>query len=135
MVNCGEKRYTVSLGKWLASHDQIVTLIGSKFPTIQCKHSKKSRSLPYVAYLLSRLWIALLWSIKIVSIHNKNSPIELIHAQDTGYAALAAIFSGMLLKTPVIISSHGIRHKTLDPVIQRIFKKAYLRFNRSLDLF
>jgi len=155
----GEKRYAISLGRWLALHDHNVTLIGSKFPTIQCtyidrqyvekegddialdnKHiqreiSEKSHSPPYIVYLLSRLWIALLWIIMIGVIHNKNSPIGVIHAQDSGYAGLAALFAGFMLRIPVIVTSHGIRHKTLGPVIEGSFKKIFLNFNRRLDLF
>lgn len=44
---------------------------------------------------------------------NKRQRISLIHAQDTGYSGLGAVFAGRILKVPVIVSSHGIRHNTL----------------------
>jgi glycosyltransferase involved in cell wall biosynthesis len=71
---------------------------------------------------------------KILSINIK-FPITLIHAQDTGYSGLAAVLSGKILGIPVIISSHGIRHKTLEPNIHGRLKKALIKFEYSLDVF
>lgn len=59
----------------------------------------------------------------------------MIHAQDTGYSGLAAVLSGKILRIPVILSSHGIRHKTLEPNIHGRFKKAWIKFEYSLDIF
>lgn len=89
---------------------------------------------PYPVYLLSRLVMTVLWSLKILLI-NRKSAIKLVHAQDTGYSGLAAVISGKLLRIPVIISSHGIRHITLESVIRGRFRKILLWFERHLDIF
>lgn len=89
---------------------------------------------PYVVYLLSRLIIAFLWILKIVSI-NRRSHFSLIHAQDTGYSGLAAVVAGRILRIPVILSSHGIRHKSLESTIQSRFRNGLLKIERSLDMF
>ena len=62
--------------------------------------------------MIFRIYTSLRWVIKLISI-NFVTPITLIHAQDTGYSALAAIIAGRILRIPVITSSHGIRHKTI----------------------
>ena len=59
----------------------------------------------------------------------------MIHAQDTGYSGLAAVLSGKLLRIPVILSSHGIRHKTIEPNIHGRFKKVIIKFEYNLDIF
>ena len=83
---------------------------------------------PYPVYVLSRLVLSLLWVLKILSINIK-SPITLIHAQDTGYSGLAAVISGKFLRIPVIITSHGIRHKTPELIIHGRFEKAIPKLN------
>lgn len=149
----GEKRFTTSLGDWMAKQGQQVTLIGSRFPHIETRHldkleindstnietrTKGQKSItskyPHFLYVISRLWISLLWFLKVLRVNNK-SPLTIIHAQDSGYAGLASILSGKFLGIPVIISSHGIRHKTLEPVLQGKFKSIYLKFERNLDIF
>ncbi|MPZ07153.1 MAG: glycosyltransferase [Nitrososphaeraceae archaeon] len=151
----GEGRFAASLGKWLASRTHIVTLMGSGFASIKTKQLSKfdmNPSLeisdvkngkhkkviflypPYPVYLLSRLVMTVLWSLKILLI-NRKSAIKLVHAQDTGYSGLAAVISGKLLRIPVIISSHGIRHITLESVIRGRFRKILLWFERHLDIF
>jgi glycosyltransferase involved in cell wall biosynthesis len=72
--------------------------------------------------------------VKILSI-NKETPIQLIHAQDTGYAGLPAIIAGRILKIPVIISSHGVRHRTLASILRGRFGKILLKFEFYLDVF
>ncbi len=150
----GEERFTISLGNWLTKRDQEVTLMGSGFATVKVKHLSKSdvkdmegygKPLnsqqkirvwypPYSIYLLSRIVMTLLWISKILSI-NMKSPITLIHAQDTGYSGLAAVLSGKLLRIPVIISSHGIRHKSLESIIKGRFRKTLLNFEYRVDTF
>ena len=149
----GEERFTVSLGNWLVRRTYDVTVMGSGFASVKAKRlskfavkeedkkiiikkQEKFKTLypPYLIWLLSRLVLSLLWIIKILSINIK-SPITLIHAQDTGYSGLAAVLSGKLLRIPVILSSHGIRHKTLEPNIHGRFKKAFIKFEYSLDIF
>lgn len=153
----GEKKFTISLGNWLSRHDQNVTLIGSRFPGIETKYlslveatsknnsisnnrnpvkreTKNKEPLPYILYFLSRFWIGFLWVVKFILV-NRTLPISIIHAQDSGFAGLTAIISGRLLRIPVIVTSHGIRHKTLESVIEGRFKGAFLKFNRRLDIF
>ena len=150
----GEEKFTLSLGNWLARKEYEVTLIGSGFASVKIKRLIKSElsdkeefggsilnqqkvrvlNPPYSIYLLSRLVMTLLWILKIFIIHRK-FPITLIHAQDTGYSGLAAIVSGKLLKIPVIISSHGIRHKTLNSVIRGKFRNLLLKFEYKVDVF
>jgi glycosyltransferase involved in cell wall biosynthesis len=63
--------------------------------------------------------------------------VTLIHAQDAGYTGLAAVVSGRILRIPVIISLHSFRYRLieLEPSIPRIFRKALLKLERSLDVF
>jgi glycosyltransferase involved in cell wall biosynthesis len=108
----------------------------SKFRIEEYKKQKRIRMLypPWSVYLLSRLVMSLLWICKIL-LTNTKSPITLIHAQDTGYSGLSAVVSGKLLRIPIIISSLGIRHKTLEPIIQSRLKKILLKVEYSLDIF
>lgn len=147
----GESKFTISLANWLVSANHDVTLMGSGFATAKSrrlsgvkmenednnksKHAKaKTLSVPYFIYSASRLAISIIWFLKILSTHIR-FPISLIHAQDTGYAGLAAIVSGKLLGIPVIVSSHGIRHKTLEANIRGIFKNILLKTEYRLDIF
>ena len=149
----GEERFTILLANWLAAHEKEVTLMGSTFAGIKTEHisnydlgnrnkkkekagNKKTRTLnlPHFVFFLSRLVISFLWIFKILLI-NKKYPMTLIHAQDTGYSGLAAIIAGRILKIPVVITSHGIRHKTLETSIQGRLKKILLNFEYRLDLF
>jgi glycosyltransferase involved in cell wall biosynthesis len=148
----GEEKFTMSLGKWLTNFNHDVTLMGSGFASVQSRRMSKSvvavnqREViteqkkitalypPYLIYLLSRIVIALLWIVKILSVNIK-SKITIIHAQDTGYSGLAAVLSGKLLKIPVVISSHGIRHKSLESIIQGRLRSFLLKFEYKLDIF
>lgn len=149
----GEGRFAFSLGNWLARQNHDAILMGSGFASIKTKHlsdktlkqeNKKTTNVeqkkvmvlypPYPVYLLSRLIMSLLWVFKIVAINIK-SPISIIHAQDTGYSGLAAIVSGRILRIPVIVSSHGIRHKSLESTIKGRLKTILLKMEYHLDIF
>lgn len=147
----GEGRFTTSLGKWLRSKNIEVTLIGSGFLSPKAKHFSspsetagedtlvrtktiKTLNPRYIIYALSRMIMSLLWVMKILTI-NLKYPITLIHAQDTGYAGLAAVISAKLLRIPVIISSHGIRHKSLENIIHGKARNLLLRIEYNLDIF
>jgi glycosyltransferase involved in cell wall biosynthesis len=100
------------------------------------KRDKINRfNLRHLLYSL-RLVIWVFQVIKIVSI-NLKKPVTLIHAQDAGYTGLAAVVSGRILRIPVIISLHSFRYRLieLEPSIPRIFRKALLKLERSLDVF
>ena len=145
----GEARFTLNLGKWLVKNTQKVILMGSGFAGIKAKYLSKleteqftikKETKPrvlypsYVIYMLSRLVFSILWIIKILSL-NKNTPIKLIHAQDSGYSGLAAVIAGKILKIPVIITSHGIRHKLLEKKFNGKLLKILLKFEYNLDIF
>ena len=145
----GEKNFTISCGKWLKKQNYDVTIMGSGFASVKTVHlsksdtkvgildkKKKTRVLypPYIVYMFSRLFLSLLWIFKILLLHRRTS-IEIIHSQDTGYSGLAAVLSGKILRVPVILSSHGIRHKSLEFIIHSKFKKGILKFEHSLDIF
>jgi glycosyltransferase involved in cell wall biosynthesis len=152
----GEGRFATLLGNWLATEGCEVTMMGAAFASIKSIHlsksnvqrgqvstketkkegTKKMRVIypPYPIYLLSRLFMSLLWAVKILLV-NKKFPITIIHAQDTGYSGLAAVVSGKLLGIPVIINSHGIRHQSLESVIRGRLRNVLLKVERSLDIF
>jgi glycosyltransferase involved in cell wall biosynthesis len=146
----GVEKFTISLGKWLTKHNQCVIAVGSGFASVKVKFLSKldlqednveekknvrmSYHTPYFIYMISRLFLSVMWIIKIISISRK-TPIKLIHAQDTGYAGLAAIILGKLLKIPIVVSSHGIRHDTIDSSINGCFNKVLLKIDYSLDIF
>ena len=152
MAYGGEERFRISLGNWLTRQNHDVTLIGSGFASVKAKRlskfdikeedkriiikQKKIKALypPYPIYAFSRLVMSLLWILKILSLNIK-SPITLIHAQDTGYSGLAAVISGKLLRIPGVLSSHGIRHKSLESIIHGKLKKVLLKIEYRLDIF
>ena len=84
--------------------------------------------------MISRLFLSVMWIIKIFSI-NRRIPIKLIHAQDTGYAGLSALVLGKLLRIPIVVSSHGIRHKTIQSSIGGRLNKLLIRIEYALDTF
>jgi len=148
----GEEKFTNSFAKWLAHHGHDVTLIGRgglcnvKFKHLSCdalenqiknthsENGNKVLSPRYLAYAL-RPVISILFIFRVLSI-NRKYPVDLIHAQDTGYAGLAGIVLSKLLKKPAILSSHGIRHKILESNVPSILKKCgFLKFEYNLDIF
>jgi glycosyltransferase involved in cell wall biosynthesis len=146
----GEGKYSLLLSKWLVDNSNNVTLIGSdimKIKTLKIQknyvHSAQSNNeqkkvkvsnIPYFIFMLFRIFTSLRWVIKLISI-NLSSPITLIHAQDTGYSALAAIMAGRILRIPVITSSHGIRHKTIEHSLKGKLKKIIYKLELKLDIF
>jgi glycosyltransferase involved in cell wall biosynthesis len=146
----GEGKYSLSLSKWLVDNGNAVTLIGSDFLKIKSmviqknyaqkpltkneQKEQKKVNAPYIVYMIFRLFTSLRWVIKLISIHFI-TPITLIHAQDTGYSALAAIIAGRILQIPVITSSHGIRHKTIQHSIKSKLKNLIYKLEIKLDVF
>ena len=47
----------------------------------------------------------------------------------------SAVLSGKILGIPVIVSSHGIRHKSLESIIEGRFKKVLLKIEYYIDIF
>jgi len=148
----GEGGFTRAFGVWLAERGKDVTIMGSTFVgvgtrrisagnnrgilTKQPGRDRKVRIAypPYIFYFLSRILISLMWVIRILVL-NIRHPVTLIHAQDTGYAGLAAVISGKILRTPVVISSHGIRHKSLESIVRGVFRKRLLKLEYHIDVF
>lgn len=152
MAYGGTERFIINLGKWVCKQNQEATLMGRGFfATITVQHlprgcgkaayeiingrrRNKIEYLPHTIYFLSAFITVPSWIIQGLIINNK-SQITLIHAQDTGYGGLAAVILGKLLKVPVILSSHGIRHKGLEYLIGKRLKKIIIRFEYTLDIF
>jgi len=146
----GEEKYTLSLGRWLSKKNSEVVVIGTTFTSVKAKYfpipeknenkkdnHKKIRALnpPYIVYIISRLYLSLLFFFKILSI-NKKTPIKLINAQDSGYSGLAAVITSKIMKIPVIVSTHNIRHKMLESILDDgMFKKILLKIEYNLDIF
>ena len=150
----GEVKATISLANWLHRKNHDVTIMGSGFASVKTKHlsineietnekykNEKNKQTkfkvlnpPYIIYMFSRLFLTLLWIKKIITINSKNR-IKLIHAQDTGYSGLAAILSGKILHIPVVLASHGIRHKSLEHTLRGKFNKLILKLEYRLDIF
>ena len=145
----GEEKFTLSFARWLVKQNLEVIIIGSTFAGIKAKYLSKDEetenrkdnqkkiraaNLPYVIYMLSRLYLSLLYFFKILSI-NRKTPIRIIHAQDTGYSGLPAVIAGKILKIPVVLSSHIIRHRGLEPKIKGRIGKILLKCEYSIDIF
>lgn len=148
----GEGKFTTSLGRWLIDKNVDVTLIGSGFINAKTKRliqssagndneqqltkEEKIRTLspPYPIYAFSRMAMSVMWVLKSLSL-NRKFPISLIHAQDNGYSGLAAIFAGKILRIPVLITSHGIRHESLESIIDGKLKRLILKMEYNLDKF
>lgn len=148
----GEGRFSTSLGNYLAFHGNDVTLIAAA-GFVGIKYRRLSRNSfeseaeskpptkkikvinpPYVIYALSRLFISFQWILKILLL-NRNHPINIIHAQDTGYSGLAAIISAKILRVPVIISSHSIRHRVIETYVHGRLRNLLLKHEFNLDMF
>lgn len=147
----GEERFTMLLAEWLLRHGFRVILMGATFGSVKSKRLsieeiEKDRAiivqkknvrvlkLPYLIYLASRFVLSFFWILKIIFTSYKY-PIQLIHSQDSGYSGLAAIIAGKLLRIPVVITSHGVRHKTLESSIHGRLRKLLLRIEYALDMF
>ena len=147
----GEGKYSKSLGNWLVSQGHDVLLMGSGFATVKASYlthpsiekidavstkTKKIRELypPYSIYALSRLALSLQWVLKLIFTHARWR-VMLVHAQDSGYSGLAAIISGKILRIPVVVSSHGIRHKSLEISLKGKFRRVLVSIEQRLDFF
>lgn len=143
----GDGRYSILLYSWLTKRNINSTLLGSSsikvkiFTPSDNRNSspkkisrKKIHFAPYPLFMAKRFLISIILTLKILQLHF-NLPISLIHAQDTGYTALAAIIAGKILKVPVIVSSHGIRHKTIHHALNSKIKGIIYKIERNLDIF
>ena len=150
----GEDIFTRLLGKWLANKHHEVTLMGIEFAGIKVKRlthnnvkderisivgTKKNKTkkfgLSYLSYSL-RTVFWLFQVLKIILI-NITDPINIIHAQDSGYTGLAAIIAGKILNIPVIVSLLGIRYEQIEsnPYINPTLKRLALKIEYKLDVF
>lgn len=150
----GEDLFTRNLGSWLVNNHHDATLMGIEFAGIRArylsqetiknqatsnmmkkKRGTKKNGLSYLIYSL-RTVIWLFQVVKILSINAKH-PIDIIHAQDSGYTGLAAIAASKILNIPVIITLHGIRFNQIksNPYVNQILKKITLKIEHGLDVF
>lgn len=148
----GEEKFTNSFAEWLSRHGHDVTLIGrgglsstkfkhfssdaivNQIKNTHLENGTKALGPRYLSYALRPI-ISILFICRVLSI-NRKYPVDLIHAQDTGYAGFAAIVLSKLLKKPSILSSHGIRHKILESNVPSILKKCgFIKFEYNLDIF
>jgi glycosyltransferase involved in cell wall biosynthesis len=145
----GEGKYAIQLHNWLKRNNVNSDLLGNQLFTIrsydsskdykQLNSSMKSPSQTrvlkfYPLYMAYRIVVSLLMSIKISQMHRR-SPFSIIHSQDTGYSGLTAVTIGKILRIPVIISSHGVRHKTIQQSLDSKIKKIILKLEKKLDIF
>lgn len=147
----GEERFTSLLAEWLVRQGLNVVLMAATFVSVKSKlltleelhrirenvtYSKNARVLnpPYLIYVGSRFFLTLLWIVKIM-LANFRHKIWLIHSQDTGYSGLSAVVAGKLLRIPVVLTSHGIRHKTLESSVHSHFRKFILQLEFAVDMF
>lgn len=145
----GEAKYALSLHNWLIQNRMKSTLLGNQlFKIISYdsytfnKKSKSNGSIQsknslfrfYLFFMGYRFVVSFLMAIRIFRLHQKN-PFSLIHAQDTGYSGLTAVTIGKLLGIPVVISSHGVRHKTIQESLNSKIKNTIVRIEKSIDTF
>ena len=144
----GEEKFTLAFAEWLFNQKHIVTIIGSTFMNVKVRtlsHEEikpdsvpprhvRTLNPPYLVYMLSRLVLTMLWVLRIWSLHRR-IPITILHAQDTGYAGLAAVIAGKLLRMPVIITTHGIRHRTLAQSLKGKLSGILLKLEYRLDVY
>jgi glycosyltransferase involved in cell wall biosynthesis len=146
----GVEKFTLSLARWLTRHGYDVSIMASTFANVKVKsfsdfsensdllrkpNKVKALHPPYIIFALSQLFLSFLWILNIIAL-NARHPLTLIHAQDTGYAGLAAIIAGKILGIPVILSSHAIRHVVISTeLLGTIYGPWVLSFEYRLDLF
>ncbi len=127
----GEDLFSRHIAKWIAAMKHEVTLIGIELAGLRVRHithydsksevnttTKKSNN-RVAAYRNRHLLYSLrsiFWIIQVFRIISVNTinPIDIIHAQDSGYTGLAAIIAGKILSIPVIITLHGIRYYEIN---------------------
>lgn len=124
----GEEKFTLSFAKWLRKHDVESVLVARKGLGVQVasdvpngtESAKRATPLlvqvPYTIFSIAMIFMSLSMMYKILRL-NKKCRISIIHAQDTGYAGIAALLAHWILKVPAVISSHGVRYRTLDHII------------------
>lgn len=140
----GEEKFTLSFRSWLMSHAYHVTIVSRKLFGVEVIGSRESDEVsvesespatlqvPYLIYIVGMLITSFLLVLKIIEV-NRRLRIAIIHAQDTGYGGLSAVISARILRIPVVISSHGIRHFTLNKILTDRFSKLLLIFEYWMD--
>jgi glycosyltransferase involved in cell wall biosynthesis len=143
----GEGKFTLSFRDWIIEHNLTVTIVGRKLFGVKVVESNDSQEvesgtqltrpsalpLPYPMFILCMLMTSLLFVLRILTV-NRRSRISIIHAQDTGYGGLAAVVSAKILKVPVVLSSHGIRHVTIYNALKGVSRSLSYPFERWLDV-
>jgi glycosyltransferase involved in cell wall biosynthesis len=143
----GEEKFTNSFGDWLSKRGINVTIVGRKLfgviavsPEDLLHDQKKSIAndpqvlrFPYFIYAIFLIFTSLLLTLKILAV-NKKSRLTILHVQDTGYGGFSGIIAGKLLGIPVVVSSHGLRYKTIKDNLKGV-SKISLPFELALDGF
>jgi len=142
----GEGKFALSLRDWIMEHDLNVTVVGRRLFGVQVVKSHgsprvepstrlrrpRALPLPYPMFIVCMLITSLLFVMRILAV-NRRSRISIIHAQDTGYGGLSAVVSAKILKVPVVLSSHGIRHVTIYNALKGVSRSLSFPFERWLD--
>jgi glycosyltransferase involved in cell wall biosynthesis len=143
----GEEKFIRSFGNWLLEQGNDVTIVSRELFGIAAINPKsinlvnashrpakaKTLHLPYVMYSFILLMSSLVMTLRIIAMHKK-STLSLLHVQDTGYGGLSGAIAAKILKVPLVISSHGLRYKTLEKTLKG-FSKAFLSFEFTVDCF
>ena len=121
----GEETFTKKLAAWLMSKGIEVSVIGrslvlpiradsSTLGIFKGPELRRGRvvHVPSLIFSLYLTFFAIALALRLIK-ENKEHRISLIHAQDPGYSGLGAVFAGRILKVPVVVSSHGIRQRSL----------------------
>jgi len=145
----GEEKFTLSLGEWLKKRGYPVTIVSRRLFGVEaveepCDVSSNAAQmesepprrvqLPYIMFVVSMLFTSLLFVLQIIAV-NRRSKISIIHAQDTGYGGLPALIAARILRIPVVLSSHGIRHITISNVLKGFPARLALPWEYCLDVF
>jgi len=148
----GVEKFVLQLSEWLSNKSIKVIVICSSPRRIvesftnkevsQYRDLESNRDIEmFPAYLppvINSLAFTVLSFLKLMKLHKKHR-FSIIHAQDTSYAALAAVLAAKLLGLPVILHSHGaelesaklmLRSKGLE---KSVAAAIYLAFYRMLE--
>lgn len=127
----GVENFVVQLSSWLDGKSiKTVVICGSPkritqiFKVVRAPQLSKSppsrneNAQPgYLPPLVGSFMFSAVAFLKVISLQKKYG-FSVIHAQDTSYAALAAVLSAKLLGLPVVLHSHGIELRSAMVMLQ-----------------
>lgn len=124
----GEEKFTLSLARWLNGRGISVSIVAREGTRVRADDDYSNRAdgapsgvpllirVPYAIYSIAMIFISFTFVLKILEL-NRRKRISLIHAQDTGYAGVAALLAHWIIGVPVIISSHGLRYTSMQRIV------------------